>query len=294
VASFAWAAGAAMQKHGMSSRFPKVTLRTFLSQFGTMFRTMAANWLWVGGIVISLLGGLFFVQAVAMGDLSVVTPLVNMTMVFAVLLGVAFLRERMEAAEWAGMALMIVGAVVISLSGAEETAVAPTGRELYLFAVGIAVLTAAVFAVQRVASRRVPTEVALAIGAGLVFGLGNIVVKVLTFLAEAKLGAFDILAWVTWKTVVLSLPALLLLACEIVAFVMMQGAFAHGRVSLVSPITTIVSVLVPISAGVAIFREAVPALRLTGILVTVVGTCVLAIRKASADTVTQPAAESAD
>jgi transporter family protein len=259
-----------------------------------MFRTMAANWLWVGGIVISLLGGLFFVQAVAMGDLSVVTPLVNMTMVFAVLLGVAFLRERMEAAEWAGMALMIVGAVVISLSGAEETAVAPTGRELYLFAVGIAVLTAAVFAVQRVASRRVPTEVALAIGAGLVFGLGNIVVKVLTFLAEAKLGAFDILAWVTWKTVVLSLPALLLLACEIVAFVMMQGAFAHGRVSLVSPITTIVSVLVPISAGVAIFREAVPALRLTGILVTVVGTCVLAIRKASADTVTQPAAESAD
>jgi drug/metabolite transporter (DMT)-like permease len=294
VASFAWAAGAAMQKHGLATRFPKVSLRTFLRQFGAIARTMGANWLWVGGIAISLLGGLFFVQAVSMGDLSVITPLVNMTMVFAVLLGVVLLRERMDPAEWAGMALMIAGAVVISLSGAEETAVPPSGRALYGFAAGIAGLTALAFAVQKAMPRRVPVEVALAVGAGLIFGLGNITVKVLTFLAETRLGAFDLLAWATWKVVLASLPALLLLACEIVAFVMMQGAFAHGRVSLVSPITTIVSVLVPIAAGVTIFREAVPPSRLTGIVVTVVGTGVLALRKAGAEAAPGAAPETAE
>jgi transporter family protein len=67
--------------------------------------------------VITTLSSLFSFHALKLGNASMVNPLQNLSLVFAVLFAVLFLKEKITWQAATGVLLMAAGAVLIALSG---------------------------------------------------------------------------------------------------------------------------------------------------------------------------------
>jgi len=277
LASTLFGAGAAMQKHGMAAKFPKITWSQLGGQFPSIIKTLVANKLWVGGIFVGIAGGLVMTQALSTGDITVIQPLINLTVVVVVLIGVFFLGESLSASEWAGVAVLLVGAVLVSLSGGELTSKTPSGSALRIFFLVVGALAFFCLVVPNILPKAKP-DVMLALAAGVSFGLNNLALKQITIIVQGQLGVFDITSIDAWKIAVVTWPALVIAAGNVVGFIAMQMSFSHGRVSLTTPIVTVISVIVPIIAGVTVFQEQVGILRWAGIIIAVAGAALLSTR----------------
>lgn len=275
LACLGFGVGAAMQKHGMATALPKLTFRRLLAEWRLVLGTVLRNWIWLVGVLVNLAGGGCLILAIDAGEVSVVQPLVNVNLLVAVLLGVVVLRERLRPVEWAGAAAMLAGAALVSLSAAPAAAVAALpGREAGVLAIslGCGGLVVALSVVRRFAPR-LPVEATLAVSAGLLFGLSTPLIKLVTLhLAEGPAGGGPsaLVAAVaadpaTWGAV----------AVNVVGFAFYQVAFANGRVAVVSPVTTISAVAMPVAAGAVAFGEALGPLRLAGVAVIVAGVAAL-------------------
>lgn len=279
LACVGFGAGAALQKHGVATALPKLTLRRLLVEWRLVLRTMRRNWVWLVGVLVNLAGGGCLVLAIDAGEVSVVQPLVNVNLLVSVLIGVLLLGERLRPGEWAGAAAMLAGATLVSLSAGSAPggaapatvvgAVAPSGHEPALLALSLTcgALVAALLVAGRVV-RRARSELVLAVAAGLLFGLGTPLIKLITIhLGEAPPAGFGALlaavaaAPATWGVVVVN----------VVGFLLYQVAFANGRVAVVSPVTTISAVVMPVAAGALAFGEPLGALRVAGVVIILAG-----------------------
>lgn len=281
LACLGFGAGTAMMKHGMATRFPALTLRGALRDRRVIVEAILRNKIWTAGALINLAGGVFQILALSRGDITLVQPLVNMNIVLTVGAGVFLMGERVSRREAAGVVVVVLGAVLLGLSaGTPSVAVVDRGALRALF-VGVVALATLLGLSLR--SKRPPLaiEVGLALMAGCLFGLGFAYVKVVTIeIAElgrgglpppAALAGFLLGDFALW----------MILAANLAAFFLMQGAFSHGRVSVVSPLTTIAAILIPVVAGIFVFHEAVGPLRASGIAAVVAGTALLALPSGS-------------
>jgi len=280
LASFLFGTGAVMQKHGMAAKFPKLSWKQLSSQLPLIAKTLIANKIWVGGFFVGLAGGPFMIKALSGGDITVIQPLINLTIVVVVLEGVVLLKESLSSPEWSGIAILLISAVLISLSGSEPTGKIPSISSLWLFTVCIGAL-AAICLITPVLFRKTKLEVVFAIAAGCCFGIGNLFLKQATVEVQTKLGAFNFFSLTTWITGLLSWAALTVIIAELIAFVAYQMAFSHGRVSLVTPLTTVISVVVPVIAGAFVYKEEINFWRLSGIVLAIIGTIMLSTHQES-------------
>ncbi len=285
IACLGFGAGAAMEKHGVASRLPDLTLRTIFRDWRRILRAMATNWLWLLGIAVNLAGGVFLILAIDEGEISVIQPLVNANVVVAMLAGVVVLRERLSVLEWAGAAVLLGGAALVS-SSATGAAPGVAGVAIAMDDARVAWVSAAFVAgavgllvAGRLASRRMSAEPFLAVSSGLLYGLGTVWLKVvMVHLGGADNRPFwDTVAaacreWALWA----------LIAANVAGFVLQQVAFSRGRVALVAPMLTIASGLPPVVAGIAALGEPAGALKMFGIVVVAAGTAMLFIRKDAA------------
>lgn len=262
--------GAALQKHGVSKRLPRLSFSTLRDDWRGVLQAFASNWTWWLGVLTSLTGGLFLILALAHGEISVVQPLVNLNILVAILAGVLALGERLSRIEWIGAMAMVGGAVLLSVS-AGAAVVPPPGFEapvLALTTVSVAVVVAILVATR--VDRR-PPEILFAAAGGLTFGLANVHLKVLTIHLGGVTGGLGSLVvaavadWALWGVV----------AANAVGFVCFQMALSNGRVSVVNTLNTIGSVVLPVASGFVAFGEQPIAARMAGIAVVVAGTAML-------------------
>ncbi len=167
--SLVYAVATALQKHGIATRLPEFALADVFSRFGELFSAMLKNRVWLLGFAVVLVGFGLEIQAVSMGDISVVRPLSRLEGAFSVLIGVTLLGERLAPREAFGVIVMIAGALVLTLEPEPEQAFVPDAAST-AFALGAAGALAAALLVAQ--SRRpdwVAPEYGLAAGAGLVF-----------------------------------------------------------------------------------------------------------------------------
>jgi drug/metabolite transporter (DMT)-like permease len=272
--------GAAMQKHGMASSFPKLTIKTVISQFGQVLKTVLTNWIWVVGVLINLLGGLFYLLSVGNGDITIVQPLINLNIVVAMLIGVLVLREEISTNEWIGVMVMVGGAVALGFT-APEIAAKRIDESAYLVFNIVAIAAILFFAlVGKGAGKKINPAYFLSATAGLAFGLSMAIVNALLIKmpsvehAEAvTIALFLVTGYEFWAIVVLN----------IVGFLFFQMAFSHGRVSIISPITTIAAGILPVVGGFLVFYEQATPGRIIGILVVLAGTALLVIKPEAAE-----------
>ncbi|MBX3095503.1 MAG: EamA family transporter [Fimbriimonadaceae bacterium] len=74
------------------------------------------NWLYLGlSAVATFLSWLCYFRALQLGDVAKVAPIDKLSFVFAVILGVVFLHEKVDAKLAGGLALIVAGVVVTLL-----------------------------------------------------------------------------------------------------------------------------------------------------------------------------------
>lgn len=78
--------------------------------------SLAHNRLVVIGVIVYIIGLGFYLAALSSGQLSFVYPAFSSTFIFVILISHFFLKERISIARFAGIALIIIGIVIVSLT----------------------------------------------------------------------------------------------------------------------------------------------------------------------------------
>jgi drug/metabolite transporter (DMT)-like permease len=274
-ACICFGSSAAIQKHAIAARLPALSFRTLAREWRRVLRELLTSWVWLLGLAVEIPATVFMILAVADGEISVIQPLVNANVLVAMLAGVVFLRERLSALEWTGAGVLLSGAGVVTAAAIaspggpaaapDVPAVGWVSLAFCLPALGLTLLS------RRLRARPEPV---LAVAAGLWFGLSTVWLKVLTVRLEAETGPFLDSA----VAVALDWPLWAIVAANVLGFVQFQMAFSHGRVAVVSPLTTIAAVIPPVVGGMAALGEPATPARIAGIAVIAVGTALLFAR----------------
>lgn len=106
-----------------------VLLASFLGSFGPIFikkgsakasfsiSAILSNYHLLFGFFLYAVGTALFIPALKGGDLSVLYPLVSTTYIWVSIWSMIFLKEKMNAMKWAGIASIILGVVMIGIGG---------------------------------------------------------------------------------------------------------------------------------------------------------------------------------
>jgi len=74
------------------------------------------NKYFLGGIIIGFFGTITYWKAMAIGELSIIQPLINISTIFTWLLGIFYLKEKAFKREWFALILIFIGAIALSVS----------------------------------------------------------------------------------------------------------------------------------------------------------------------------------
>lgn len=235
-------------------------------------RALLTDWRWVLGFVATSAGWVLFVQATALGDISLVQPLMSAGDLLLVILAVVFLKERMANVEWAGVLLTVMGAVALTLEAENIQVAGFDGVRLAVLLGAIVLAGGALLMANRRLGR---SEVLLALVVGLCFGAGAILTKALT--AESAGPGQSVFSWA-----ILFNPLLVaVVLANVAGLVLLQAAFQRGRASVIVPLQLAMANAVTVLAGMVVFVEHITPLRATGIVLIVVGTTLLQFKPAS-------------
>ena len=232
-------------------------------------RALLGDWRWVSGFVFTSLGWVLFVQATALGDISLVQPLMSAGDLLLVVLAVVFLKERMVAVEWVGVLLTVLGAAALAWEADQAAQAGFSGMRLALLMGGTLVLGVLVLLASRTLGK---TEVMLALVVGLCFGAGSVLTKALTVQSAGP--DQSVLTW----AVALNPMLLAVVAANVAGLVLLQAAFQRGRAAVIVPLQLALANALTVAAGVLVFAEHITALRGTGIALIVVGTALLQLK----------------
>lgn len=269
------AIGTALQKQAVASRFPKLSVVDLLLRPAHVFASLLRGGSWPLGKALTVCGALAIIEALSRADLSVVVPLVNLSGVFAVMIGVLCLGERLRPREWLAVAVLLGGAALLGGELGESTHRAPDTRAGPV--VAIVFIAASVWLAR---GDRIRAEVGLSIGSGIQVGLGNGLFKLAATAAAGQLDRDPATLTLFDGTVLFALAGLPtfwgFLVCSILGFVMLQSAFANGRIGVIGPVAAVASSLVGVVFGGLVLNESLGMQRGLGVVAMLIGTVLLA------------------
>jgi hypothetical protein len=223
-------------QHTASGTVPALTLRRPLASLAALF----TNLTWTLGFAVGLAGWALYIAALGFAPLSLVQAVsaagVGLLAV-AVRLGGGALSRRERAAvaaSLAGLVLIAVSLPATAVSSSPPGWQPPLGWVLAsMFLAGLAAMPAA---------GRLAPGAGLAVAAGLLYSAGDVATK------AAVSGTAPV--WVF---------AALLPLCHGLAFAALQLAFQRGTALATAGVSTLLTNILPILAGVTIFAEHLPA-----------------------------------
>lgn len=223
------------------------------------------DWRWLSGLLATSLGWVFFVKATAIGEISLVQPLMSTGDLLLVFLAVVVLKERLRLLEWAGVLVIVLGAGLLSWNSQSMPSIGMDSHKLWAFVGGqIAAVLGILVALKAGKSQ----ELLLALLVGLAFGAGSILTKALT--ADAP----DL----SWHLI--TNPLLLaVIAANAIGLVCLQIAFHRGRASVIVPVQLAIASGSAALAGAWVFQEHISSLRIWGMVAIVIGTSLLKAEK---------------
>ena len=222
-------------QHKVSGMLPALTLRQPLSSLAALF----TNWKWLAGFVTGLSGWALYIVAVSLAPLA----LVQATSAGGVGL-LALLAQRgggrLTRPERLAVAASVGGLVLLGLSLPAGARQAPSpGWAAPLSWVLASAVLALIAAIPARALLR--PGAGLAVAAGLLYAAGDVATK-------AAVG----------RTSPVFLFAVLIPVCHGLAFVALQLSFQRGTVMATAGVSSLLTNVLPILAGLTIFAEHMP------------------------------------
>ena len=212
-----------------------------------------AAWLrdpmWIGGLGVQTAGWVCYLIAVSKAPVSMVAVMGQGGIALFVVASVVVLGERASPREWAGIAAIVFGMLMLTLSlngGETEGAFEPA--TLLIFTVLLTLAGLAPMAVARLNA----SGTAAAIFSGVAFGLGALFTKAMTLEFGGDTAALALR--------LLSNPYVYgVVVANIVGIVMLQNSFHSARAIIAMPLSGALSNIVPIVGGIVVFGERLPA-----------------------------------
>jgi drug/metabolite transporter (DMT)-like permease len=271
VAAIAFGLGAVLQKKGVSEAYgARDGLENSVSL--TLFSRVARHPLWWIGAFCMLVGSIIEIQAIGMGPLNVVRPLVRAQSVVALFLGIYVLHEQMGKRDVCGALLLIIGALTLSFPSTQEHFQAHSQVQGASSTTIFAFLAIAGIAV--VGSHLVRSlEVGMGIAIGCCLTAGDLLMRLAT--QEAGGESFDLSDGHTATQLTANLLFWASIGMGLLAFFLLQVAYTFGRVSVLSPLTSAIAILATVSAATLWLGEPISALALGGISLIVAGTLLI-------------------
>lgn len=222
-------------QHAASGQLPALSLRHPLASLAALFTDRR----WLAGFGTGLAGWALYIVALDLAPLS----LVQATSAGGVGLIALLVRAggvRLSPREWVAVTVSVCGLVLLGLSlpaGAGHTA-----KPSWTGPLGWVVLSALAAAIAAgPAARVLRAGAGLAMAAGLLYSAGDVATK-------AAIGGVD----------PIYVFALLLAACHGLGFVCVQLSFQRGTALATAGVSTLLTNLLPIVAGVSLFDEYLP------------------------------------
>ena len=236
-----------------------------------------AGWLrdpiWTTGLLIQTLGYALFVLSLAEAPISLVSVMMQGGIALFVLFAVVFLGERARPSEWAGIAITILGMLILAISLSSGEAQAPIeNRAMIIISVFLLVVGYVPLRMRRLIS----DGVGAALFSGVVFGLASLYTKAMTddYLARENIAPMVRIAINPYVYGVI--------IANIVGMVALQNSFSTARGIIAMPLSSALSNIVPIVGGIIVFGERLPAdaahatMRIAAFMLTVLGSALLA------------------
>jgi transporter family protein len=194
--------------------------------------------IWVLGLIFLITDFFIYQLALSIFEISVVKPLVNLNLIFVLFFGVVVMKEKVKIREWIGILFIVLGAVSISIF-VEETVTVLNYTNFWIFLAVIMILAVVNIAFLKIWGKK-NSEFFVSISGGLMYGLGSVINKGLY--AINLVGFFFIF--------------LVLFGISYgMAFFYSQAAYLKGRMSIVSTIVNIFSIIIPFIGGIFIFGD---------------------------------------
>ena len=203
---------------------------------------------WMLGGIAAIIGFLIYTVALNSYDLSVVKPLVNTNLLFTFFFAYIVFKEKLSSLEWFGISVLIVGLFFVAFSPNIES----TGSMNLPLLMGMLLLIIILMALMvfiMFISKRGQAEFVFPIFAGLFFGLGTLFTKSLLITLN-QLNTGDSLVFGLFLYSVL-----MLVITYFFAITAQMLAFEQGRLSVVSPITNALSVIISFVGAYFVFYE---------------------------------------
>lgn len=253
-------------------RMPEIHAR----RVGHMVRTLVSSPLWLAGFACLVAGLVFQVLALSRVSISVVQPILASGIVLLLVVSRVVFRDRLGRAEWAGLASMVVALVLIGVTADRATDLAGTGGSLSRILLAAVPTVVVAFVAFGVASRLGRVGAALfGLSAGLLYGASSLATKEASTVVE-KHGLQAAI-----PQVLASPDPYLFILFSGLGMLAFQTGLQRCRVSVLVPVSSVISSGYLVAVGAVIFGEHVPAdpwrlaLRLTGFAAVVAGLVLL-------------------
>ncbi|UCE12904.1 MAG: EamA family transporter [Candidatus Heimdallarchaeota archaeon] len=226
------------------------------------FGKLLSTPVWLSGAILGILGFLVYLITLQHFELSVVKPLVNTNLAFTFILAYIFFKERLKITEWVGISGIILGMIILGIISKESEGIIELIPLFTLFPVSMISIILLGFFI--ISDRIENQEFFYSMSAGVFYGLGAIFSKAILVLLSSNMN----LGILFFVVMMFSLT-------YIVAIVSQQFAFQNGRLSIVSPITNSVSVLIPVIGAYFIFTEQIYFEKILGLVCILIGIILL-------------------
>ena len=204
--------------------------------------------IWLLGGVAAIIGFLVYTVALNTYDVSVVKPLVNTNLLFTFILAYLVFKEKLTSMEWSGIGILIAGLLFIAFSPNIESTDS-MNSPLLLGILPLTVILMVIMVFIMFVSERGHAEFVFPIFAGSFFGLGTLFTKsLLITLNKLNTGDSLIFSMFLYSVFMVLLTYFFALTAQMLAF-------EQGRLSVVSPITNALSVIISFIGAYFVFYE---------------------------------------
>jgi len=283
VASCLFALGLLMMK-SRAQRLPVAKGADTLRAIATWIRDPV----WSAGLVVQTIGYALNIVALSVAPISMVSVMMQGGIALFVLFAVMFLGERARPREWAGIAITIIGMVILGASlSAGETQTPTDNHAMILISI---ILLVVGFLPLRI-GRLQDNGVGAAISSGVIFGLASLYTKAMTDDYEMR-STIELAYRIVTNPYVYGV-----IVGNIIGMVVLQNSFSSARGIIAMPLSSALSNIVPIGGGMVVFGESLPSestaatMRVVAFVLTLLGSALLANaqEKISAEVITRSA-----
>ncbi|MFX0182497.1 MAG: EamA family transporter [Candidatus Hodarchaeota archaeon] len=225
-----------------------IKIDNFLRDIGPAAWRLIKTPIWMLGAIAAITG--FFIYTIALNiyDVSVVKPLVNTNLLFTFIFAYIVFKEHLTRIEWFGVGILVTGLLLSAFSPEIESSNTMNIPLLFAFFPLILIMMVIMIFIMFI-SKKGHAEFIFPIFAGSFYGMGTFFTKsVLISLNKLNYGNLFPMGMLIYSV-------LMFLLTYGFAIVAQQLAFERGRLSIVSPITNSLSVIVSFIGAYFVFYE---------------------------------------